>query len=43
VYLEDCRISDAVAPYALDEERARRLWDLSANLCDYIAPDCIRA
>jgi NAD(P)-dependent dehydrogenase (short-subunit alcohol dehydrogenase family) len=43
VYLEDCRISDAVAPYALDEERARRLWDLSADLCDCIASDCIRA
>lgn len=33
VYLQDCRISSAVAPYALDEVRAGRLWELSERLC----------
>ncbi|HME47197.1 SDR family NAD(P)-dependent oxidoreductase [Mycobacterium sp.] len=37
VYLENCRISDAVAPYALDEARAGRLWELSDRLCGGIA------
>jgi NAD(P)-dependent dehydrogenase (short-subunit alcohol dehydrogenase family) len=33
VYLEDCRISTDVAPYAIDEQRAARLWSLSEALC----------
>jgi NAD(P)-dependent dehydrogenase (short-subunit alcohol dehydrogenase family) len=33
VYLEDCAISEAVAPYALDSRRAARLWTLSEKLC----------
>jgi NAD(P)-dependent dehydrogenase (short-subunit alcohol dehydrogenase family) len=33
LYLEDCRISEAVAPYARDDERATALWSLSAKLC----------
>jgi len=33
LYLEDCGISEAVAPYARDERRAARLWDLSEKLC----------
>jgi NAD(P)-dependent dehydrogenase (short-subunit alcohol dehydrogenase family) len=33
VYLADCRIRDDVAPYAVDEERAARLWELSERLC----------
>jgi NAD(P)-dependent dehydrogenase (short-subunit alcohol dehydrogenase family) len=33
VYLAGCRIRDDVAPYAIDAERALRLWELSANLC----------
>ncbi len=32
LYLEDCRISDAVAPYARDAERAAQLWSLSERL-----------
>jgi NAD(P)-dependent dehydrogenase (short-subunit alcohol dehydrogenase family) len=34
VYLADCRISDDVAPYALDAARALALWNLSEQLCD---------
>jgi len=34
VYLADCRIRTDVAPYALDEQRAARLWSLSETLCD---------
>jgi len=33
VYLEDCRISDDVRPYALDQDRPARLWALSEELC----------
>lgn len=33
LYLEDCRISDAVAPYARDERRVANFWDLSEKLC----------
>jgi NAD(P)-dependent dehydrogenase (short-subunit alcohol dehydrogenase family) len=33
VYLEECRISDDVQPYALDPTRASRLWELSERLC----------
>ena len=33
VYLSDCRIRDDVAPYALDEAHALRLWELSETLC----------
>jgi hypothetical protein len=32
LYLEDCGISEAVAPYACDAERAARLWALSELL-----------
>ena len=32
-YLGDCRIRSDVASYAVDPERARRLWDLSEALC----------
>jgi NAD(P)-dependent dehydrogenase (short-subunit alcohol dehydrogenase family) len=32
VYLEDCSVSNDVAPYAIDEERAARLWTLSESL-----------
>ncbi|OBK48522.1 SDR family NAD(P)-dependent oxidoreductase [Mycobacterium sp. 1081908.1] len=34
LYLEDCRVSDAVAPYASDEQRAADWWLLSEKLCD---------
>jgi NAD(P)-dependent dehydrogenase (short-subunit alcohol dehydrogenase family) len=34
LYLEDCGISDAVAPYARDEQRAADWWILSEKLCD---------
>jgi len=34
VYLADCGIRDDVAPYAVDETAATRLWHLSENLCD---------
>ncbi|OJZ73938.1 short-chain dehydrogenase [Mycobacterium paraffinicum] len=34
LYLEDCGISDAVAPYAHDEARAADWWILSEKLCD---------
>jgi NAD(P)-dependent dehydrogenase (short-subunit alcohol dehydrogenase family) len=33
VYLADCRIHDDPAPYAVDPERALRLWDVSEGLC----------
>lgn len=33
-YLADCRIRTDVAPYALDEQRAARLWSLSETLCE---------
>ncbi len=36
LYLENCRISDAVAPHARDEQRAAEWWALSESLC---APD----
>lgn len=32
LYLEDCSISEAIAPYARDAERAARLWSLSELL-----------
>jgi hypothetical protein len=32
LYLEDCAVSTNVAPYARDEERAARLWELSESL-----------
>ncbi len=34
LYLEDCAISDAVAPYARDEQRAADWWVLSEKFCD---------
>ncbi len=34
LYLEDCRVSDAVAPYARDDQRAADWWTLSETLCD---------
>jgi len=33
VYLEDCAISEAVAPYARDEQRAADFWALSETFC----------
>jgi NAD(P)-dependent dehydrogenase (short-subunit alcohol dehydrogenase family) len=33
LYLEDCGISDTVASYARDAERAAQLWALSEKLC----------
>lgn len=33
LYLQDCGVSDAAAPYARDEEHAAALWDLSEKLC----------
>jgi NAD(P)-dependent dehydrogenase (short-subunit alcohol dehydrogenase family) len=33
LYLEDCAVSDAVAPYASDAEHAAELWSLSEKLC----------
>jgi NAD(P)-dependent dehydrogenase (short-subunit alcohol dehydrogenase family) len=33
LYLEDCRVSEAGAPYARDTERAAELWTLSEKLC----------
>jgi NAD(P)-dependent dehydrogenase (short-subunit alcohol dehydrogenase family) len=33
LYLEDCRISETVAPYARDTEHAAALWMLSEKLC----------
>ncbi|OBG28891.1 SDR family NAD(P)-dependent oxidoreductase [Mycobacterium sp. 852002-51057_SCH5723018] len=34
VYLQDCAVSEAVAPYARDEQRAADWWTLSEKLCD---------
>jgi NAD(P)-dependent dehydrogenase (short-subunit alcohol dehydrogenase family) len=33
LYLENCGVSDAVAPYASDAEHAAELWSLSEKLC----------
>ena len=33
LYLEDCGVSEAVAPYACDEQRAVDWWELSEKLC----------
>ncbi len=33
LYLEDCGISETVAPYARDTDRAAELWTLSEKLC----------
>ncbi|SOX51975.1 KR domain-containing protein [Mycobacterium ahvazicum] len=33
LYLEDCRISENVAPYASDPQRAAEFWLLSEKLC----------
>ena len=33
LYLEDCSVSDAVAPHARDTERAAALWSLSEKFC----------
>ncbi len=32
-YLEECRVSDDVQPYAVDPERAQRFWELSERWC----------
>ena len=32
-YLEECEVSDDVQPYAVDPDRAARLWELSERLC----------
>ncbi|OBI48351.1 SDR family NAD(P)-dependent oxidoreductase [Mycobacterium sp. E796] len=34
LYLQDCGVSDAVAPHARDEQRAADWWILSEKLCD---------
>ncbi|ORV88447.1 short-chain dehydrogenase [Mycobacterium interjectum] len=34
LYLQDCRVSDAVAPYARDEQRAADWWIISETYCD---------
>jgi len=33
LYLENCAVSDTVAPYAVDEQRAADWWALSERLC----------
>ncbi len=33
VYLADCEVRSEVVPYAIDSERAHRLWQLSETLC----------
>jgi NAD(P)-dependent dehydrogenase (short-subunit alcohol dehydrogenase family) len=33
VYLADCGIRHTVVPYAVDRERAHRLWEVSETLC----------
>jgi NAD(P)-dependent dehydrogenase (short-subunit alcohol dehydrogenase family) len=33
VYLSDCEIRDDVAPYAIDQDHALALWELSERLC----------
>jgi NAD(P)-dependent dehydrogenase (short-subunit alcohol dehydrogenase family) len=40
LYLADCGISDAVAPYAGDEQRAADWWILSEKLCDRTRIEC---
>ncbi|MGD9792878.1 MAG: oxidoreductase [Acidimicrobiia bacterium] len=32
LYLDDCQVSDAAQPYAIDPEAARRLWALSEKM-----------
>jgi hypothetical protein len=32
-YLADCSISENVAPYAVDPQRAEQLWTISERLC----------
>lgn len=34
LYLQDCGVSDALAPYARDEQRAADWWLLSEKFCD---------
>jgi NAD(P)-dependent dehydrogenase (short-subunit alcohol dehydrogenase family) len=34
VYLEKCQVTGNVAPYAVDADRAAKLWDVSEYLCD---------
>jgi NAD(P)-dependent dehydrogenase (short-subunit alcohol dehydrogenase family) len=34
VYLADCAVDSTVAPYAVDADRARQLWDVSASICN---------
>lgn len=34
LYLEDCGVSERVAPYARDEQRAAQWWELSETCCD---------
>ena len=34
LYLADCAVRSDAAPYALDPDRAGRLWELSEALCD---------
>jgi NAD(P)-dependent dehydrogenase (short-subunit alcohol dehydrogenase family) len=33
LYLENCRVSETIAPYARDQQRAAALWMLSEKLC----------
>src|SRR6202022_3862796 len=33
LYLADCAISENVAPYAVDAQRAEQLWTISERLC----------
>ncbi len=33
LYLEDCRVSQQVAPHACDQQYAAELWELSEKLC----------
>ncbi|MCW2752773.1 MAG: short-chain dehydrogenase/reductase [Marmoricola sp.] len=33
LYLEECQVSDDVQPYAVDPDRAARLWELCDRLC----------
>ncbi|MDT5145925.1 MAG: hypothetical protein QOC58_570, partial [Mycobacterium sp.] len=33
LYLENCAVSETVAPYACDPERAAALWALSEKIC----------
>jgi NAD(P)-dependent dehydrogenase (short-subunit alcohol dehydrogenase family) len=34
LYLEGCGVSERVAPYALDQQRAAQWWELSETCCD---------